>query len=142
MKDTLRLANKFLKVQNFSEQQIGEGPIILPEDFDHNQPLYGKDWKSTELKSGELIDMSRIRGPTNVAKLMSPFTGRKFELYKLAKDLTENNLVTLSGPWGIGIKKIIATIKIIIATILKNYCDLPKIYCDLPKNYCDYQKIF
>ena len=102
MKETLRQANKILKIQNLSEQQIGEGPLLLPEDFDHNQPLYGKDWKSTELKTGELIDMSRIRGPTNIEKSNSPFTGRKLEIYQLAKDLTENNLVTLWGPMGIG----------------------------------------
>lgn len=66
MKLALREANKILKIQNLCEKQIGEGAALLPEDFDHGQSLYGsKDWKSTELKKGNLIDMSRIRGPTN-----------------------------------------------------------------------------
>ena len=38
----------------------------------------------------------------NIEKSNSPFTGRKLEIYQLAKDLTENNLVTLWGPMGIG----------------------------------------
>lgn len=41
MKDFLKSANKHLKIQNLSESMIGEGGVCLPEDFDHNQSLYG-----------------------------------------------------------------------------------------------------
>ena len=103
LKDTLREINKLLKIQNFFEHQIGEGPVVIPEDFDHNQSLYGtKDWKSIELEAGELIDMSRIRGPTNISKPLTVFTGRKLEVYNLVKELQENDIVTLHGDSGIG----------------------------------------
>jgi len=69
MKNALREVNKVLKVYNLNDKLIGDGPVLLPEDFDHDQSLYGtKDWKSTELKKGRLVDMSKIRGPTNVPK--------------------------------------------------------------------------
>ena len=103
MKKVLREANKTLKIWNLNDEFIGVGPVILPEDFDHDQSLFGsKDWKSIELEKGKLIDMSRIRGNTNVPKPYRPFTGRRIEQYKLAKYLCENKIIWLSGPSGIG----------------------------------------
>lgn len=103
MKKQLREANKVLKIQNLNDEYIGEGPVILPEDFDHEQILFGnRDWRSTELEKGKLIDMSRIRGATNVPKPFKPFTGRRIEQHKLVKYLLQNKIVSLSGPAGIG----------------------------------------
>lgn len=103
MKNCLRDINKQLKIYNLNDKIIGEGPILLPEDFDHNQSLYGKrDWKSIELKTGSFVDMSRTRGPTNIEKSIKPLTGRRIEMHKLAKYLCENQIVSMHGSPGIG----------------------------------------
>lgn len=99
----LREVNRIMKVTNLKDGVIGEGAVILPEDFDHDQSLYGtKDWRSTQLQKGNLIDMSRIRGLTNVEKLGSSTTGRRVEIHKLVKYLSEHRIVSLHGPPGIG----------------------------------------
>lgn len=103
IKITLREVNKVMKVTNLKDNLIGEGAIILPEDFDHDQSLYGtKDWRSTQLQKGNLIDMSRIRGLTNVPKSIKPTVGRRVEIHKLVKYVCENKIVSLHGPPGIG----------------------------------------
>ena len=134
LKDTLREINKTLRIQNFFEEQIGEGPAILPENFDQTQSLYGsRDFKSTELKTGELIDMSRIRGPTNIAKPLIVFTGRKVEMFNLIEDLLWNDIdiVALSGPTGIG--KTLLVLNISYFLNWRYYFNNGNFYFDLKK---------
>ena len=103
MSDCLRDINRNLQIFNLNDKIIGEGPVCLPEDFDHDQSLYGNNhWKSIELMKGDLIDMSRLRGPTNIPKLIKPLTGRRIEIHKMAKYLSDNKIVSLTGPSGIG----------------------------------------
>ena len=67
LKNCLKKINKQLQIFNLNDKMIGDGPVLLPEDYDHDQSLYGnKHWESTELMQGKLIDMSRNRGPTNI----------------------------------------------------------------------------
>ena len=88
MKKLLREINQELQIFNLTDEILGEGPVLLPEDFDHDQSLYGSNhWRSTELKKGSLIDMSRLRAPTNIPKSVKPLTGRRIEIHKLAKYL-------------------------------------------------------
>lgn len=90
LKNCLKGINKKLQICNLNEKMIGDGAVLLPEDFDHEQSLYGnKHWRSTELKQGKLIDMSRNRGPTNIPKMVEPLTGRRIEMHKVAKYVSQ-----------------------------------------------------
>jgi hypothetical protein len=105
MKEHIRHANKSMKICNLREDMIGDGPMLLPEEeeFGHSHTLYGKDnWSSTILKDGTLADMSKIRGPTNVAKPGGSFTSRQFEMHKCCRYTHEYSVVNVFDIKGVG----------------------------------------
>ena len=81
---------------------IGEGPVLLPEQADHNEVLYGVE--DYTLNDGNVEDISSVRYPTNIPKTPLPYTGRNNDIYAVVKLLVTNEIqfVKLSGETGIG----------------------------------------
>ena len=77
--------------------------------------------------------MSRIRGPTNIAKPLIVFTGRKVEMFNLIEDLLWNDIdiVALSGPTGIG--KTLLVLNISYFLNWRYYFNNGNFYFDLKK---------
>ena len=87
---------------NYIIAQIGVGPILLPEDQDHQISLYGTH--QSTLPPGKVEDVSKARCPTNIQKLITPFIGRNIDIDALAQLLVNDNyhFVKLTGEPGIG----------------------------------------
>lgn len=81
---------------------IGEGPMILPENSDHSEVLYGVE--DFTLNEGPIEDISTVRYPTNIPKTILPYTGRNGDMYAVAKMLVTLNMqfVKVTGEVGIG----------------------------------------
>ncbi|CDW81385.1 UNKNOWN [Stylonychia lemnae] len=98
------------QMQNFSLSQddIGQGPILHPSDYKHRDKLF--DGQSFDdkmlLKSGQFLDTSKIRGPTNIQinKPSTPYTGRQIDTNKLIGNLKKQKIkiVNIVGLDGIG----------------------------------------
>jgi len=89
------------KPKSFFTQVIGAGPLLLPEDTDHNEVLFGHG--RFPLAVGELEDISNTISPTNIEKLYLPFTARCIDFYNVVKKLTEHRgFLELTGPRGAG----------------------------------------
>lgn len=84
MRNKIRLLNKKYKFSNLTEERIGPGPLLLPEEeeFGHDHILYGEDqWSTTILKDGKMTDTSKVRGTCNISKPNYTFTSRNMELF-------------------------------------------------------------
>ena len=79
---------------------IGEGPILLPENADHSEVLYGVD--DYTLNDGRIEDISSVRYPTNIPKTLLPYTGRNNDIYAVVKLILKFQFLKLSGETGIG----------------------------------------
>ena len=66
--------------------------------------------EKNQLKTGDQIDSSKIRGSHNLAsfKRLTPFTGRHKEMHKLIKFLKEKKLIHVCGIHGIGKTRYVA----------------------------------
>lgn len=80
---------------------IGTGPVLFPQDADHSEVLFGPG--RFPLVSGKLDDISTTRYPTNIEKILVPYTGRNRDLYEVMKKVTEHRgFLKVTGPPGIG----------------------------------------
>ena len=97
------LSQSFFDLQDNAIIQgiIGDGPLLLPSDKEHEQILFSQKNRLTE---GKIEDISKARVPTNVEKLITPFTGRNNDIFAIAKLLLTLNFqaVKISGEAGVG----------------------------------------
>ena len=57
----------------------------MPQGADHSEVLY--DDEDYKLREGKVEDISRVRYPTNIAKMAMPYTDRKMDLHAVVKIL-------------------------------------------------------
>lgn len=89
------------KPRGYITQIIGRGPLLFPEEADHSEVLFRQG--RFPLANGKLDDISTTRCPTNIEKMLIPFTGRNKELYGVSKKMCENPaFLKVTGPAGIG----------------------------------------
>jgi len=57
---------------------FGQGAILFPKQNSHKAKLFDStlDDERFILKSGAILDSSKVRGPSNIPKLVTPYTGR------------------------------------------------------------------
>jgi len=102
-KTFLYLSEKYFegKSRDYIMKIIGAGPILLPNDEEqHNEVLFNENFP---LAKGKIEDISTTRYPTNLEKMLVPFTGRNKELYLVMKKITEKKgFLKITGPAGSG----------------------------------------
>lgn len=87
-----------------TKEDVGLGPLLLPVNGRHKVKLFdsSSDDEKMQLKTGHFLDSSKVRGPTNVTKPNTSYTGRQVEQYKIMTEITKGstkicNLVGLEG---------------------------------------------
>ena len=103
VKAFVSLKTKFFYGQsdvNFNEI-IGQGPVLLPEEIDHNEVLFHP--QRFRLENGVVEDLSSSQCLTNIKKIMTPFTGRNKELYEISQKLSKQvKFIEVTGSEGVG----------------------------------------
>ena len=80
---------------------IGRGPILLPEDADHNEALFSPN--KFPLSNGPIDDISSTIYPSNIEKISAPLTGRKKEMYTVIQKIGEDRgFLEVTGAPGVG----------------------------------------
>jgi len=71
------LKTKFLYGQSENNLNgiIGQGPVLLPEESEHNELVF--HYQRFLLENGVVEDLSSSQCLTNIKKIMTPFPGRK-----------------------------------------------------------------
>lgn len=89
------------KPRSYVTSVIGPGPILLPQGADHSEALFSAG--RFPLATGWIEDISSTVCPTNIEKVVLPFTGRRFEMYTIIQKIrNRQGFLEITGPSGIG----------------------------------------
>lgn len=98
--DTLKFLSNRFGLSNDSStilNLIGFGPLLYPHDADQEKGLFG--YGQDVLIKGIVNDVSKVC-PTNIGRLVAPFTGRNNEMVQVLSSAT--NFIRIIGETGVG----------------------------------------
>lgn len=89
------------KPRNYITSILGPGPLLLPQDADHNEPLFSPG--QFPLAQGRIENITSNICPTNVKRIPLPFIGRHEEFSMIVQRISRHcRFLEVTGPGGMG----------------------------------------